>query len=195
MRMNISPLVLRGSRFLSLRGVGLLALMGLALAQSLVPAPRPETPGALSRCQEVFSGLKPLFLYAERLAPERFLIRGVLGNGGLPLTRITLSGNFTPVPLGLEDLAVQAVRPALDRGRLLDQAARLFDGVGQGISLGNWYTQEVRAYRCYLTYQGRVVGVFRLDLNLQPISEPKLLQAYRRAPLRYPAFEPSSAPQ
>lgn len=177
-----------------LRLWGFVVVLGLGLAQSVMPVPRPDNQGPLDRCQDVFSGLKPLFLYAERLAPERFLIRGVLGQGGLPLTRITLSGNFAPVPLGLEDLAVQVVRPILDRGRLLDQAARLFDGLGQGISLGNWYTQEVRAYRCYLTYQGRVVGAFRLDLSLQPIPNSKLLQAYRRAPLRYPALEPLTSP-
>lgn len=172
--------------------LGLAVFLGSGLAQGAVPVPENQPP--LDRCQSVFSELKPMFLYAERLAPERFLIRGVLGQAGLPLARVTLSGNFEPVPLGLEDLAVQVVRPALDRGRLLAQATRLFDSLGQGIALGNWYTQEVRAYRCYLTYQGRVVGVIRLNFNLQPIPDPRLTQAYRRAPLRYPALLPNGPP-
>jgi len=172
--------------------LGLVLFLGFGLAQSVMPVPDNQQP--LDRCHLVFSQLKPMFLYAERLAPERFLIRGVLGQVGLPLTRITLSGDLTPVPLGLEDLAVQVVRPFLDRGRLLNQASKLFDTLGQGIALGNWYTQELRAYRCYLTYQGRVVGTIRLDFNLQPVPDLKLVQAYRRAPLRYPALEPVGLP-
>ncbi len=169
---------------------GLLVLLGLGLAQSVLPSPN----SPLDSCQAVFSELRPMFIYAERLAPERFLIRGVLGRGNLPLTRITLSGDLTPVPLGLENLAVQVVRPLLDWDRLLAQASRLFGGLGEGINLGNWYTQELRAYRCYLTYRGRIVGIFRLGLNLQPIPQPRLVQAYRHSPLRYPALEPSNLP-
>ncbi|WP_337868710.1 hypothetical protein [Meiothermus sp.] len=163
----------------------LLVLAGASgLAQS-------NDPAALDRCQAVFQSLRPQFAYAERAAPQRFFLRVVLGLDGLPVTRITVNIDLTPVPLGLEDIAVVALeRPLQDALRLRNQLARRFEGVLQNINLGNWYVVEPRGYRCFLTFQGRVVGVLVLGRDLEPLSDPRWLAAYQRSPVRFPAIEP-----
>lgn len=159
----------------------LLVLAGSSgLAQS-------NDPAVLDRCQAVFQSLRPQFAYAERAAPQRFFLRVVLGVGGLPVTRITVNIDLTPVPLGLEDIAVVALeRPLQDALRLRNQLARRFEGALQNINLGNWHVVEPRGYRCFLTFQGRVVGVLVLGRNLEPFSDPRWLAAYQRAPVRFP---------
>ncbi len=165
--------------------VALVAAVGASgLAQSSEPA-------VLERCQAIFQTLRPQFAYAERAAPQRFFLRVVLGSDGLPVTRITVNIDLIPVPLGLEDIAVVALeRPLQDAVRLRNQLARRFEGGVQNLNLGNWYVVEPRGYRCFLTFQGRVVGVLLLGRNLEPLSDPRWLVAFQRAPVRYPAVEP-----
>ncbi|MGK0618543.1 hypothetical protein [Meiothermus cerbereus] len=149
-------------------------------------------PAVLDRCQAIFQTLRPQFAYAERAAPQRFLLRVVLGSDGFPVSRITVNIDLTPVPLGLEEIAVVALeRPAQDAVRLRNQLARRFANVLQNINLGNWYVVEPRGYRCFLTFQGRVVGVLALGRNLEPLSDPRWLTAYQRSPVRFPAVEPA----
>lgn len=164
--------------------VGAWVFAGLGLAQ---PGDR-----VMDRCQAVFQTLSPQFAYAERIAPQRFLLRVVLGVDGLLVARISVNVDLTPVPLGLEDTAVVAFdRPIQDALRLRNQIARRFEGVLQAINLGNWYVTEPRGYRCFLTHQGRVVGVLVLRRNLEPLSDPRWLAAYQRSPVRFPAGEPA----
>ncbi len=152
---------------------------------------QPSDPLVLDRCQAVFQTLRPQFAYAERAAPQRFYLRVVLGAEGLQLARITVNFDLVPVPLGLEDIAVVAFeRPVQDALRLRNQFIRRFEGASQNINLGNWYVVEPRGYRCFLTYQGRVVGVFRLGEDLAPVSDPRWLAAYQRSQVRFPLVEP-----
>jgi hypothetical protein len=146
----------------------------------------------LERCQALFQTLRPQFAYAERVAPQRFLLRVVLGADSLPVSRLTVNIDLIPVPLGLEDIAVVAFdRPAQDALRLRNQLARRFEGVVQTLNLGNWYVSEPRGYRCFLTHQGRVVGVLVLGRNLEPLSDPRWPVAYQRSPVRFPVLEPA----
>lgn len=142
----------------------------------------------LERCRLVFQGLRPQFAYAERTAPQRFLLRVVLGSDGLPIARITVNIDLIPVPLGLEDIAVVAIeRPAQDAVRLRNRLAQGLEGWPRSLSLGNWYVTNPAGYRCFLTYQGRVVGVLMLGRGLEPIPNPRLLAAYQRSPVRFPS--------
>jgi len=165
-------------------------MLGWAQAQ-------PDNQQALNRCQAVFSDLKPQFLYLERAGEERFFIRVVLGRTWVPLVRMTVSIELTPVPIGLEDLAVQYPRSNFDPKRFVNFVERRFEAIMQDVNLGNWITLEpnARSYRCFLLYQGRQIGVLRMTRNYQPIPELRLIQAYRRAPLRYPLLEPANPPQ
>ncbi|MCX7600751.1 MAG: hypothetical protein N2Z75_02295 [Meiothermus sp.] len=148
-------------------------------------------PPVMERCQALFQGLRPQFAYAERVAPQRFLLRVVLGQENTPVVRLTVNIDLAPVPLGLEDIAVVAFdRPVQDALRLRNQLRR-FDGVMQTLNLGNWYVSEPRGYRCFLVHQGRVVGVLGLGRNLEPLSDPRWLAAYQRSPARFPAVEPA----
>ncbi|MCX7783021.1 MAG: hypothetical protein N2318_05190 [Meiothermus sp.] len=152
---------------------------------------QPSDPPVMDRCQALFQSLRPQFAYAERVAPQRFLLRVVLGVDGLPVSRLTVNIDLTPVPLGLEDIAVVAFdRPVQEALRLRNQLAQRFDSVLQTLNLGNWYVSEPRGYRCFLTHQGRVVGVLVLGRNLEPFSDPRWLAAYQRSPVRFPAVEP-----
>ncbi len=152
---------------------------------------QPSDPLVLDRCQAIFQTLRPQFAYAERAAPQRFFLRVVLGSEGLPVARSDVNFDLTPVPLGLEDIAVVALeRPLQDALRLRNQLARRFEGVLQNINLGNWYVAEPRGYRCFLTFQGRVVGVLVLGRSLDPLSDPRWQAAYQRSPVRFPAVEP-----
>lgn len=153
---------------------------------------QPSEPPVMDRCLALFQTLRPQFAYAERVAPQRFLLRVVLGAEGLPVSRLTVNIDLAPVPLGLEDIAVVAFdRPVQDALRLRNQLARRFEGVAQTLNLGNWYVSEPRGYRCFLTHQGRVVGVLALGRNLEPLSDPRWLAAYQRSPVRFPAVEPA----
>lgn len=141
----------------------------------------------LDRCQAVFQSLRPQFAYAERAAPQRFFLRVVLGSDSLPIVRITVNLDLVPVPLGLEDIAVVALeRPVQDAVRLRNRLAQRLEGVSQSLSLGNWYVAAPTGYRCFLTYQGRVVGVLLLGQNLEPISNPRWLVVYQRSAVRFP---------
>jgi hypothetical protein len=154
---------------------------------------QPSDPPVLDRCQAISQNLRPQLAYAERAAPQRFFLRLVLGADGLPVSRITVNIDLTPVPLGLEEIAVLVLeRPVQDALRLRGMLARHFDRALQNISLGNWYVVEPRGFRCFLTFQGRVVGIIRLNPNLEPLSDPRWLQAYRRSPVRFPAVEPAT---
>lgn len=145
----------------------------------------------LERCRLVFQSLRPQFAYAERTAPQRFLLRVVLGSENLPMARITVNVDLIPVPLGLEDIAVVAIeRPLQDAMRLRNRLAQGLAGLPQSLSLGNWYVANPAGYRCFLTYQGRVVGVLMLGQSLEPLANPRLLAAYQRAPLRFPPEMP-----
>ncbi|GIW33056.1 hypothetical protein [Meiothermus sp.] len=153
---------------------------------------QPSDPLVMERCMTLFQNLRPQFAYAERAAPQRFLLRVVLAADGVPVSRLTVNIDLTPVPLGLEDIAVVVVdRPVQDALRLRNQLARRFEGVTQTLNLGNWYVSEPRGYRCFLTHQGRVVGVLVLGRNLEPLSDPRWLAAYQRSPVRFPVLEPA----
>lgn len=144
--------------------------------------------GVLERCQGVFQALHLQFAYAERIAPQRFLLRVVLGTGEAALTRLTVNIDLRPVPLGLEDIAVVALeRPVQDAVRLRNRLAQRLEDLPQSLSLGNWYVAAPTGYRCFLTHQGRVVGVLLLGQNLEPIPNPRWLVAYQRSPVRFPA--------
>jgi hypothetical protein len=152
---------------------------------------QPSDLPVMNRCLTLFQTLRPQFAYAERMAPQRFLLRVVLGADGVPVSRLTVNIDLRPVPLGLEDIAVVAFdRPVQDALRLRNQLARRFEGVAQTLNLGNWYVSEPRGYRCFLTHQGRVVGVLVLGPDLEPLSDPRWLAAYQRSPVRFPAAEP-----
>ena len=168
-------------RYLLLVIVG---LWGWALAQP--GNTLPDNQQALDRCNGVFGELRPLFLYAERAGGERFFIRLVLGRDRIPLVRMTVSLEITPVPLGLEDIAVQYDRPNLDRPRIYNLIAQRFEAVMRDINLGNWVVNEPRGYRCFLRYQGRQVGVLLLNRRYEPIATLRWWLAYQRAPLKYP---------
>lgn len=144
--------------------------------------------GVLERCQGVFQALRPQFAYAERVAPQRFLLRVVLGTGEAALARLTVNIDLRPVPLGLEDIAVVALeRPLQDAIRLRNRLSQGLGDLPQSLSLGNWYVAVPTGYRCFLTHQGRVVGVLLLGQNLEPIPNPRWLIAYQRSPVRFPA--------
>ncbi len=144
-------------------------------------------PGVLERCQGVFQALHLQFAYAERVAPQRFLLRVVLGAGEASLTRLTVNIDLRPVPLGLEDIAVVVLeRPVQDAVRLRNRLAQSLEGVPQSLSLGNWYVAAPTGYRCFLTHQGRVVGVLLLGPNLEPIPNPRWRAVYQRSPVRFP---------
>jgi hypothetical protein len=166
-------------------GVTLLVALVLSLAQA-----QSETQ-VLEACQTVFVGLKPQFMYAERAGVGRFLFRAALGVEAT-LSRITLSADWVPVPVGLEDIAVQPLR-LTERARIQSLAKNRLASVTAEINLGNWVVQEPKAYRCFLVHRGRVVGWFRLNLRLRPIADPRPGLAYQRSPMRYPGTN-SEAP-
>lgn len=172
-----------------MRWLLLLGLWGWALAQGDT-LPDSQSQQSLDRCQAVFSELRPQFLYAERAGVDRFFIRVVLGRGGLPLVRMTVSLELTPVPLGLEDIAVQP-RPTLDAQRFYNFVSRRFEAIMRDLNLGNWITIEPRGYRCFLLYQGRQVGVLLLNRRYEPIPTLRWFLAYQRAPFKYPAELPA----
>lgn len=148
---------------------------------------QPNGQAVLDRCQAVFQTLRPQFAYVERSAPQRFFLRVVLGSDSLLIVRITVNLDLVPVPLGLEDIAVVTLeRPVQDAVRLRNRLAQRLEGVSQSLSLGNWYVVAPTGYRCFLTYQGRVVGVMLLGQNLEPISNPRWLTTYQRSPVRFP---------
>lgn len=170
-------------------------VLGLCLAQNdFNEGAQSSDPKILDRCNQVFTNLQPQLLYLERAKPDRFWIRLVLGVNGLPLSLLTLSVDLNPVPLGLEDIALQALRPVVDRNRILKFVGGRFPTLANGLSLGNWTVTEPKGYRCFLTYQGRVVGVIRLTERLLPRPDPRWVNQYRRSPLRYPVEEPALQP-
>ena len=118
----------------------------------------------------------------------------LLGSDGLPVARMTVNMDLTPVPLGLEDIAVVALEcPIQDALWLRNQFVRRFEGVLHNLNLGNGYVVEPRGYRCFLTFQGQVVGVLVLGRSLESLSEPRWLAAYPRSPVRFPAFATHAA--
>lgn len=147
-------------------------------------------PRVLAVCTRIFNTLRPQLLYIERANLDRFWIRAVMGVDGQPVAQLTLSIDLNPVPLGLEDVALQIIRPLVDRKRILNFVGPRFSSIGNGLSLGNWTVNEPKGYRCFLTFQGRVVGVIRLNERLAPRSDARWVNLYRRSPLRFPVDEP-----
>lgn len=154
---------------------------------------QPDNLQVLDRCQAAFGALRPQFMYAERVKGG-FLVRLVLGWNGIPATRLTLDSDLQAVQLGLEDSAVQAIRPVVDRNRILTVVQNRFDGLGRELSVGNWFVGEPKGYRCFVTLRGRVVGVVRLNLRFEPLSDPRWYNIYSLALLRYPVNPPVVLP-
>lgn len=175
--------------------LALIALMGLGGALAQVNSSPPDNQQVLDRCQAVFSSLRPQFMYAERVGQGGFAVRLVLGTSGALVVRLTLDADLQPVQLGLEDSALQPLRPVADRNRILAALQRRFDNLGQNLNLGNWFVGEPRGYRCFITHQGRVVGVFRLNLRFEPLSDPRWFLVYSRSALRYPLEVPALQPR
>lgn len=136
-------------------GLGLLALGGLALGQGT--GSEPLAPGSLgpravlARCREEVRGLRPLGLYR--------------GEEGL----LVLLGQERPLLL----LALEAGRPrphvGPPRGRPVGQRPLAFL---RELTLARRVAVVEGEYRCFVLYRGRVVGVLRLGMDLEPLPVP-----------------------
>jgi hypothetical protein len=182
------------ARFVLFALIGVGWALSQALAQ-LTPNPLPDNQQVLDRCQAVFSALRPQFMYAERVGQGGFAVRLVLGANGNSVVRLTLDSELQPIQMGLEDTALQPIRPLADRNRILTVVQRRFANLGQNLNLGNWYVGEPRGFRCFITHQGRVVGVIRLNLRFEPLGDPRWYNVYMRSIVRYPLEMPAVQPR
>lgn len=167
----------------------LAALLGLTLGWGWAQDFNAEY---LSRCQEVADNLRFEFMYLERASENRWLLRVVLGRAGFALTRLTLDALAEPVQLGLEDLAQALTRQKGPDPQLIRRFTNRLPRLQRELNLANYVVLEPRGYRCFLTYQGRVVGILRFTPNNLPRPEPRWREAYLRAAFRFP--EPGVAP-
>lgn len=168
--------------------VGVLALLGLAWAQTL------RETEALNRCQRIFSDIRPLVAYTEEVQGSGLLLRVILGRPGQWIVRLTFDGSGELVPMGLEEVApplIPAQRVQLEtllRSRLLS----LF----QDINLASWAISEDAGFRCVVVHKGRWVGLIRLSRNLRPLPNPEWNAVARLARLRLQLQGvPSTEPQ
>lgn len=160
-------------------------LMGVVLGQEETPTP--SYPQALAVCQAAYQQLRPLYLYAERLPGGKVVMRLVLGIRGIPLVRLSLDGQAEPIPAGLEGMASGIGTNSSTPNQVLRAYVERLDRLRNELFLANWFTPEVRGYRCFLTYQGQVVGILRVAANNLPRPEPKWRETYLSAPLKWPA--------
>lgn len=133
----------------------LLALMGLAQAEG--PGPRPlfmgnqEAEAAFLRCREVVRDLRVQALYQ--------------GEGRL----LVVLGRERPLLL----LALEAGHPVPHtgplRGRFVGKRPLPFLGE---LALARRVAAGEGGYRCFVLYRGRVVGVLRLGMDLEPLPLP-----------------------